>query len=121
MASHKTLVLSSLFALSGCASQPDAPLARHYAQRFVLAHSTSAKTIQQFQLIFNGRFARADEVLTQLAILSQGLGPKDSLALAQSHHVRGVRAAMLTRRLVCHAPCRTTIPVALPRGPAGAA
>ena len=48
-----------------------------------------------FQLIFNGRFARADEVLTQLAILSQGLGPKDSLALAQSHHVRGVRAAMI--------------------------
>lgn len=48
-----------------------------------------------FQLIFNGRFARADEVLTQLALLSQGLGQKDSLALAQSHHVRGVRAAMI--------------------------
>ena len=28
MASHKTLVLSSLFALSGCASLPDAPLER---------------------------------------------------------------------------------------------
>lgn len=52
-----------------------------------------------FQLIFNGRFAKADLVLERITALMEGegittnSGEIDALTLAQANHVRGVRAA----------------------------
>ena len=47
-----------------------------------------------FQLIFNGRFARADQVLARIAELAAIDGTRiDALTRAQVEHVQGVRAA----------------------------
>ncbi|NVB79369.1 MAG: AAA family ATPase, partial [Kofleriaceae bacterium] len=47
-----------------------------------------------FQLIFAGRFARADEILVEIAALAeQAKGRLDPLTYAQVNHVQGVRAA----------------------------
>lgn len=46
-----------------------------------------------FQLIFHGRFDKADEVLERIALLMENAGELDALTWAQANHVRGVRAA----------------------------
>ncbi len=46
-----------------------------------------------FQLIFHGRFDKADEVLERITSLMRHVGEIDALTWAQANHVRGVRAA----------------------------
>ena len=46
-----------------------------------------------FQLIFHGRFDKADEVLERIASLMNHTAEMDALTWAQANHVRGVRAA----------------------------
>ena len=46
-----------------------------------------------FQLVFNGRFVRADEILARIAELRRAAPALDALTRAQVEHVQGVRAA----------------------------
>ncbi len=46
-----------------------------------------------FQLIFAGRLARADEILTRIAALHAAAADVDAFTTAQVEHVQGVRAA----------------------------
>jgi tetratricopeptide (TPR) repeat protein len=46
-----------------------------------------------FQLVFNGRFARADEILARIAAIHDEARAIDALTTAQVEHVQGVRAA----------------------------
>ena len=46
-----------------------------------------------FQLVFNGRFARADEILARIAAIHDAAPAVDALTTAQVEHVQGVRAA----------------------------
>ncbi len=62
--------------------------------------ATGAEAAQQiclcrgaFQLIFAGRFERADEVLARIAELAASAPEVDALTYAQVNHVQGVRAA----------------------------
>ena len=46
-----------------------------------------------FQLVFNGRFARADEIIAGIVAIHDAAPAVDALTTAQVEHVQGVRAA----------------------------